>query len=191
MFHPNLSEYGYGFVITKASLGPAKVEVPVIEHNGGINGFNTVIVRISGKNGVIVLLDNTSQGQYLDRIVTGIMDILYDQPYEGPRRSIAETLNYTIGEKGIDAAVTQYRDLKANKANDYDFSEGELNTLGYQLLRGGKKREAIEIFKLNVEAFPKGFNTYDSLGEAYMVNGDKENAIANYKKSLELNPTNA
>src|SRR5436190_989355 len=35
MFHPNLSEYGYGFVITKASLGPAKVEVPVIEHNGG------------------------------------------------------------------------------------------------------------------------------------------------------------
>jgi tetratricopeptide (TPR) repeat protein len=147
-------------------------------------------VRIPGKNGVVVLLDNTNQGQYLDRIVNGIMDILYDQPYEGPRRSIAETLHDTIGEKGIDAAVTQYRDLKANKANDYDFNEGELNTLGYQLLRDGKKREAIEIFKLNVEAFPKGWNTYDSLGEAYMVNGDKENAIANYKKSLELNPAN-
>ncbi|MGH9906168.1 MAG: DUF3471 domain-containing protein [Pyrinomonadaceae bacterium] len=33
-------------------------------------------------------------------------------------------------------------------------------------------------------------NTYDSLGEAYMVNGDKELAIQNYKKSLELNPQN-
>ena len=38
--------------------------------------------------------------------------------------------------------------------------------------------------------FPKGFNTYDSLGEAYMENGDKSLAIQNYKKSLELNPKN-
>jgi cytochrome c-type biogenesis protein CcmH/NrfG len=52
-------------------------------------------------------------------------------------------------------------------------------------------KEAIEIFKLNVEAYPQGFNTYDSLGEAYMVNGDKELAIQNYKKSLELNPQNS
>ena len=35
------------------------------------------------------------------------------------------------------------------------------------------------------------WNTYDSLGEAYMTNGDKELAIANYKKSLELNPANS
>jgi len=51
-------------------------------------------------------------------------------------------------------------------------------------------KDAIEIFKLNVEMFPQGFNTYDSLGEAYMVNGDKQLAIQNYKKSLELNPKN-
>ena len=38
--------------------------------------------------------------------------------------------------------------------------------------------------------FPKGFNTYDSLGEAYMENGDKSLAIQNYKKSLKLNPKN-
>ena len=88
-------------------------------------------------------------------------------------------------------AIKQYRDLKATKANEYDFSEPELNTLGYQLLQMGKNREAIEIFKLNVEAYPQAFNTYDSLGEAYMVNKDKELAIANYKKSLELNPNNA
>ena len=51
-------------------------------------------------------------------------------------------------------------------------------------------KEAIEIFKLNVEAYPKASNTYDSLAEAYMANGDKELAIQNYKKSLELNPKN-
>jgi cytochrome c-type biogenesis protein CcmH/NrfG len=32
---------------------------------------------------------------------------------------------------------------------------------------------------------------YDSLGEAYMKKGEKELAIANYQKSLELNPDNA
>ncbi len=37
---------------------------------------------------------------------------------------------------------------------------------------------------------PNSFNVYDSLGEAYMAKGDKENAIKNYKKSLELNPDN-
>jgi tetratricopeptide (TPR) repeat protein len=80
--------------------------------------------------------------------------------------------------------------LKANQSATYDFSESELNTLGYELLRMKKIKEAIEIFKLNVESFPRGYNTYDSLGEAYMINGDKELAIKNYKKSLELNPEN-
>jgi tetratricopeptide (TPR) repeat protein len=51
-------------------------------------------------------------------------------------------------------------------------------------------KDAIEMFKLNVEMFPQGFNTYYSLGDAYMVNGDKNLAIENYQKSLELNPKN-
>jgi Tfp pilus assembly protein PilF len=41
-----------------------------------------------------------------------------------------------------------------------------------------------------VEAFPESYNTYDSLAEAYMDNGDRDLAIANYKKSLQLNPRN-
>jgi Flp pilus assembly protein TadD len=51
--------------------------------------------------------------------------------------------------------------------------------------------EAIEVFKLNVEAFPGSSNVYDSLGEAYFKNGDTKNAINNYRKSLELDPGNA
>jgi len=37
---------------------------------------------------------------------------------------------------------------------------------------------------------PQSANAHDSLGEAYMINGNKELAIKNYKKSLELNPDN-
>jgi len=87
MFKPNLNNYGYGFVMTQATLGPAKFAVPVIQHNGGINGFSTVIVRMTGDKRLIVLLDNAEDGQYLDQMVTGIMSVLYDQPYDMPRRS--------------------------------------------------------------------------------------------------------
>ena len=61
---------------------------------------------------------------------------------------------------------------------------------GYRLLNMKKVREAIEIFKLNVEAYQQSANVYDSLGEAYMINGDKELAIRNYQRAVELNPQN-
>ncbi|MGH9903078.1 MAG: serine hydrolase, partial [Pyrinomonadaceae bacterium] len=191
MFKPALEDYAYGWVVTTASLGQTKESVPVVRHDGGINGFNTKIVRLVGGRHLVVLLDNTSQGRHLNRISNGIVQILHNQPYDLPRKSIAETLAKTIAERGVEAAVAQYRELKAAQANAYDFSEPELNNLGYQLLGAKKMKEAVEIFKLNVEAYPQGFNTYDSLGEAYMVSGDKELAVKNYKRSLELNPQNA
>jgi tetratricopeptide (TPR) repeat protein len=66
----------------------------------------------------------------------------------------------------------------------------QLNALGYRLLSLKKVREAIEIFKLNVETYPQSANVYDSLGEAYMTNGDKEPAVRNYQRAVELNPQN-
>jgi Flp pilus assembly protein TadD len=51
--------------------------------------------------------------------------------------------------------------------------------------------EAIAVFTLNTEFYPLSWNVFDSLGEAYMNKGDKEQAIKNYRKSLELNPKNA
>ena len=193
MFKPNLNNYGYGFVITKATLSPpTKLEVPVIQHSGGINGFNTVIVRMVNDKRLIVLLDNEEHGQNLDRIARGLMSVLYDQPVDNPKQLIADTLSDTIFEKDVASAIARYRELKTGKtAAEYDFGEDQLNRLGYQLLQQKKVTGAIEIFKLNVEMYPQSSNVYDSLGEAYMVNGDKELSIANYKKSLELDPNNA
>ncbi|RYZ16990.1 MAG: tetratricopeptide repeat protein [Myxococcaceae bacterium] len=48
--------------------------------------------------------------------------------------------------------------------------------------------DAIEVFKLNVEVFPKSGNLYDSLGEAYLAHGDTEQARVSYRKALELEP---
>jgi len=77
---------------------------------------------------------------------------------------------------------------KRNK--NIDLLEDLINAKGYDLLKEKKLKEAIEVFKLNVFAFPQSANAFDSLGEAYLESGDKESAIENYKKSLLLNPEN-
>jgi len=107
------------------------------------------------------------------------------------RISIAEPLAATIAARGMDAAEKQYRAFKAANPTTYNFDERELNDLGYQFIRAKKFKEAIGILQLNVEAYPQSSNVYDSLGEAYMDHGDKAPAIANYQKSLALNPKNS
>jgi tetratricopeptide (TPR) repeat protein len=67
-------------------------------------------------------------------------------------------------------------------------NDGELNAYGYQLLGEKKYTEAIDALKLNTVKHPDNPNTWDSLGEAYALSGDKKNAIMNFKKSLSLNP---
>ena len=91
----------------------------------------------------------------------------------------------------MEDALELYAKLKAHHAEQYNFAENELNNLGYQLLDRKKTAEAIEIFKLNVSAYPESGNVYDSLAEAYMVHGDNALAIEFYKKSLEKDPSNS
>jgi len=107
-----------------------------------------------------------------------------------PKMSIADVLMGLILDGKFDEVKTKYRKLKETKPEEYNFKESQLNILGYDLLKMEKVVEAIEIFKLNVESYPESFNVYDSLGEAFMINGDKELAIENYEKSLEINPNN-
>ena len=66
-----------------------------------------------------------------------------------------------------------------------------MNQAGYFLLGEGLATEAIQIFRLNVEAYPESGNVYDSLAEAYMEAGEKDLAIDNYEKALEIEPDNA
>jgi len=188
MYKPFKEDYAYGWVVTNAPFKLNDQPVQIIRHGGGINGFSTDIVRFPKERNLIVLLDNTNQN--VERFSDTIVRILYNQPYEPPKMSIVPTLEETIREKGIDAGIAQYRELKAKQSATYDFREPELNDLGYRLLRSGKAKEAVEIFKLNVEAYPQGANAYDSLAEAYMNLNQRELAISNYKKSLELNPKN-
>ena len=91
---------------------------------------------------------------------------------------------------GSSAMISRYRELKSTNFDNKKIyaNEAELNTLGYLLLRAKKTDDAVAIFKLNVEEYPRSANVYDSLAEAYVATGQKQLAIENYEKALEINP---
>jgi len=105
--------------------------------------------------------------------------------------SICEPLTREIMENGIEAALAEFRRIQQDVPDEYSITEAELNMLGYQLMYRELVAEAIEIFKLNIQLNPESANVYDSMGEACLTAGDKEAAIRNYEKSLELDPNNS
>ena len=103
-------------------------------------------------------------------------------------KSAAAALERTLREKGVDAALAEFRGrVLGNK--DYHLDEREINALGDSLLyREGKIAEAVAVFTLNTEAFPESWNAWDSLGEAQGAAGQWDEAEKGYEKSLALNP---
>ncbi|HEY1265000.1 MAG TPA: DUF2306 domain-containing protein [Terriglobales bacterium] len=136
-----------------------------------------------------LLLLTLAMGAGILAVTTGVWLPRVKAAYDS-RKSIAEVVGATIASRGVGEAVRQYLELKSAAPAVYNFDEDELNTLGYQLIKENKFSEAIRIFQLNVDIYPQSANTYDSLGEAYMDAGQKGEAAANYKKSLQLNPRN-
>jgi len=190
IFTPYIANYGYGWGIRQKSLPDSKAKLTSISHGGGINGFSTWIERLVDEKHLIVLLNNTP-GANLGQMSDSIIRILYGLPYNLPKKSIAKVMFETLMKKDMESAIEQYKTLKKDHPKEYIFLARELNNLGYYLLNEKKRAEdAIKIFKLNIEAYPKDGNGYDSLAEAYMISGDNKLAVKNYAKSLELNPNN-
>jgi dienelactone hydrolase/predicted negative regulator of RcsB-dependent stress response len=94
-----------------------------------------------------------------------------------------------LGRQGFDHAPAIYAAMLKDQP-DFKLDESAVIQWAYELMEENHVPEATDLFKLDVQVFPGSWNGYDSLGEAYMKAGQKQLAIDNYKKSLELNPTN-
>ena len=91
---------------------------------------------------------------------------------------------------GVARAVEMYREAKKRDPQVFFFPETEMNAVGYEKLQGGDAQEAVELFKLNVEAYPNSANVYDSLADGYVAAGNRELAIQYSEKALETLRTN-
>lgn len=166
-------------------------EYAIINHSGGDVGFVSNLVLIPEKKLAVVMMSNYDRAP-LRLFTNAALDValgLKPEPV-ALKIPIDRVMYKTISKEGLEAAVKQYYDLKKNQPQSYEFGERQLNILGYNFINQGKFKEAIRVLQLNVEVYPSSSNVYDSLGEAYMRNGDKAPAIENYEKSLKLDPRN-
>ena len=87
---------------------------------------------------------------------------------------------------GVAKARQIYDDTRKKDKTTVLFPESELNQFGYQVLQEGRAKDAIVIFKMNVDEYPKSANTYDSLSDAYLADGNKEEALRYAEKAIEM-----
>jgi len=179
--------YGYGWELSKKPIGSSTNTIGTIGHSGAISGYCSIFTRIPSSNSTIILLNNTRRA-FLNAITTGVTGILYDESYNFPLKPLAQFMTEAIEKEGIEKGVLFYKNHKDDR--NYYSSEKELIVAGYKLLHAGKTKDAAAVFKLSTEVFPERDNPYDSYAEALMALGKNDEAIKNYKKSLELNPKN-
>jgi dienelactone hydrolase len=89
---------------------------------------------------------------------------------------------------GVAKARQIYDEAKRAKKHDVLFPENETNLLGYQLLQDNNAKDAVEVFKLNVDAYPASANAYDSLSDGYLALGNREEALRYAEKAIEMIP---
>lgn len=118
----------------------------------------------------------------LEKDLLGIFNDLPYSPNYHSFKTILQWLNdgsLTDDNNSIRGLAEQLRPLVAD--------EHELNSLGYLLLKQGKKKEALQVFRMNYTLYPESSNTASSLGEGYYENADHKKAISFLERALELN----
>jgi CubicO group peptidase (beta-lactamase class C family) len=166
-------------------------------HWGDNSGFKAFCTITSDGGRGMVYFTNSDNGMLpLARITLLTLNLplkavewLNYEQYDDPQYQLGKDVLASINEKGIDAGFVRYNDLRS-ELPPAAFEEESLNTLGYKLLRAGRTKEAIEVFKWNTTEFPNAYNAFDSLGEAYLAAGDLGRALDAYRRSVVLEPGN-
>jgi len=137
----------------------------------------------------IILLTNLVIGpeRFMDRIAGYYLPEMRTSGFGLP--PAIQAFRAELLRQGFAKAPDVLKQLEV-KDSHFKLSEDELITWAYQLLEEGEDGASVAIFKLTVARYPKSANAYDSLAEAYEMSGEKQRAIENYTRSLELNPKN-
>lgn len=102
------------------------------------------------------------------------------------KNSVGDVVYEEYKKGDIDKALAKYRDMKAKKPAGYDFTEWELNRIGYQIMEAGDLEAAEKVFKLNMEEYPQAANPHDSYADYLMEKGDKQEAKKHYEKAISM-----
>lgn len=152
---------------------------------------NAPHIGVTPAGGLYSTLRDLTMVWRFDDFAVAIGRILDRRPFAMPKRSAAEAIAKAVNEGRAAADIAREFDAMLADTARFAVSESVINRLGYFFLSRGVTTRAVDIFSLNVRAFPGSANVYDSLGEAQLARGDTALAVANYRKSLELDPGNS
>ena len=107
------------------------------------------------------------------------------------RESIVDTLFHVAMKKDVSTAIELYYELKNTHPDQYIFKQRELTTVAFELVQKEKLKDAIEFLKLGTAIYPESASAYQALGIGYHMDGQETLAVQNFKKVLELEPSNS
>ncbi|HYI02247.1 serine hydrolase [Hyalangium sp.] len=159
-------------------------------HGGANEGFRSILIAFADSGSGVAIMANSDNGSMLfDRLAASVAaEYGWKTPASDPE-SPQVTVDLLARLKGVDALLSWYK-ARRREGPAEGLSPNVLNEGGYGLLREGKLADALKVFEANVELYPEDANAHDSLGEAYFEAGRREQSIASYKKSLQLDPKN-
>jgi hypothetical protein len=102
--------------------------------------------------------------------------------------SVADAVERAVAAGDTTGAEQALRAAQSAVQNRFRSLEGDVNALGYRLLGAGAIDRAIAVLAVNTRVYPRSANTFDSLGEARVAAGRREEAIAAYRHALEIDP---
>jgi CubicO group peptidase (beta-lactamase class C family) len=159
-------------------------------HGGADEGFQANLIAYSDSGKGYAVMANSDNGfMIFDRLAASVAKEYGWTSFKAGDIGTGMKLALIARLKGTDRALAVYKQMRTEKSAS-ESNPSDLNSLGYMVMRDGSVADAIKVFEANVALYPQDANAYDSLGEGYMNAGRKDEAIANYKKSLELNPKN-
>ncbi|WP_367867214.1 serine hydrolase [Pedobacter sp. WC2423] len=160
------------------------------KHDGTARNYQALLVSAVPKGRTVILMTNNQQNN-LYNFNVAIQAILDGKPYNQIKKTVLSGFGTQIEKMNGQEVIAFYEKMKKTHNDEYSFdAEATLNEIGYNFLRQNKFTDAILVFEHNTQLFPESGNVFDSLGEAYYKQGDKEKALLNYKKSIALNPGN-
>ena len=182
--------YGMGWNVVTDTAG-----AKTVFHDGHIIGIVTMLYKNIAKGQTIIFYDNMESPAFFQKI--GAVARIINNGQTGnfrPTESLARVYGVALVSKGVDYATAKFNELKDDTLHYY-VDELEINRLGYDLLASnadfaGYRALALEAFKINTLLFHSA-NSYDSYADALREDGQADEAISMYRKSLSMNPANS
>jgi CubicO group peptidase (beta-lactamase class C family) len=165
--------------------------VKTVSHSGGDTGFRSIFLLVPEKNISIMLVCNYEIIS-THEVAIGILDLLLDKQPEPVKQHVGFTVAEVMKTEGIAAAKRYFNKIRVDplQRKHYRWKEDEAAFAypAYLYLENNMYTEAIEMFKINLEQFPRSGWAHFHLATGYAKANQKDLARIHFRKAIELLP---